>query len=150
MDILTFYKEQSKFTDPRRKAYMLEGIQGRTVEEYVQLVQDACLDYHLRDKYPVQNERFLETNSRYVDDILGSEEHAALLHVRRDDRVRCLHAHSGIFAGIALARIGPYDRLQAPAAQHFGSGGEGVFIDDFIESKFFLFLFLINSSFIVI
>lgn len=72
MDILTFYKEQSKFTDPRRKAYMLEGIQGRTVEEYVQLVQDACLDYHLRDKYPVQNERFLETNSRYVDDILGS------------------------------------------------------------------------------
>ena len=35
-----------------------------------------------------------------VDDLLGSEEHAALLHVSQDHRVGFLGAHAGVLAGV--------------------------------------------------
>ena len=35
-----------------------------------------------------------------MDDVLASEEHAALLHVRQDDGVGLIGLHTGVLAGV--------------------------------------------------
>lgn len=69
MDILEFYAEQSPFTCPGSKAEMYEGI-PTSADEIVKLVQSIALDFNERPNYPIQNERLLETNDRYAEEML--------------------------------------------------------------------------------
>jgi hypothetical protein len=88
MDPLSYYATQSPITDP--------GVQGRlfadlprTVPEMCGVVRGLCLAYGERYKYPIPNERLLETNSRYVRTILEkivALDDRPLLETRPPDR----------------------------------------------------------------
>ncbi len=71
MDILEFYASQSPFTDPGKNVQMYEGLPV-SASEICKVVDGITLDYNERWKYPIQNERWLETNNRYVDEFLDS------------------------------------------------------------------------------
>jgi len=71
MDILEFYSSQSPFTDPGRNVQMYEGLPA-SASDICKVVDGICLDFNERWKYPIQNERWLETNNRYVDEFLDS------------------------------------------------------------------------------
>lgn len=70
MDILAYYASQSRFTDPGACAEHFQNA-PKSVEGIVEFVQDRCLDFEERYKYPIQNERLLETNNRYADEIIN-------------------------------------------------------------------------------
>ncbi|MCD7768327.1 MAG: hypothetical protein LUH06_05950 [Oscillospiraceae bacterium] len=69
MDIPSYYASQSAFTDPGAQSGLCADL-PETVPELVKVIQGVCLLFEERYKYPIQNERFLETNLRYVEDIL--------------------------------------------------------------------------------
>ncbi|MGI6071461.1 MAG: transglutaminase domain-containing protein [Lachnospiraceae bacterium] len=69
MNILEFYAAQSPFTDPGRNVQMFEGLPV-SVSEIKDVLKGICLDYREIDKYPIQNERLLETNNRYAEEML--------------------------------------------------------------------------------
>lgn len=71
MDILEYYASQSPFTDPGKNVQMYEGLPV-SVSEICKAVAGITLDFNERWKYPIQNERWLETNNRYVDEFLDS------------------------------------------------------------------------------
>ena len=71
MDILEFYASQSPITDPGKNVQMYEGLPV-SVSGICKVVEGITLDYNERWKYPIQNERWLETNNRYVDEFLDS------------------------------------------------------------------------------
>ena len=71
MEILEYYASQSSFTDPGKNAGMYEGL-PTDAQSICKTVDGICLDFNERWKYPIQNERWLEMNNRYVDENLDS------------------------------------------------------------------------------
>lgn len=69
MDTLSYYAAQSPFTDPGDQSGLLAGL-PKTVPELCRVVQGLCLDYEIRYKYPIVNERLLQTHVRYVSAVL--------------------------------------------------------------------------------
>jgi hypothetical protein len=69
MNPLTYYATQSPFTDPGTCGILFSDL-PRAISEICGVIQGLCLDYEERHKYPIVNERLLETNSRYVRIIL--------------------------------------------------------------------------------
>lgn len=70
MEILEFYASHSLFSDPGKNADMYEDLPD-DAEEVCKILQGICLDFYVIYKYPIQNERWLETNNRYAEDILS-------------------------------------------------------------------------------
>ena len=71
MEILEYYASQSSFTDPGKNSGMYEGL-PTDAQSICKTVDGICLDFNERWKYPIQNERWLEMNNRYVDENLDS------------------------------------------------------------------------------
>lgn len=69
MDILAYFATQSPITDPGDKSGLYSDV-PKTAPEICQVIQGLLLDYRERYKYPIVNERFLMTNSRYAQAIL--------------------------------------------------------------------------------
>jgi hypothetical protein len=69
MNALSYYATQSPFTDPGACGGLFSDL-PKTIPEMCGVIQGVCLDYEERHKYPITNERLLETNARYVRTIL--------------------------------------------------------------------------------
>lgn len=69
MDTLSYYAAQSPFTDPGDLSGLFTGL-PKTVPELCRVVQGLCLDYEIRYKYPIVNERVIPTHVRYVSAVL--------------------------------------------------------------------------------
>jgi hypothetical protein len=69
MDSLSYFATQSPITDPGVHGGLFADLPG-TVPAMSDVVRGLCLAYGERHKYPIQNERLLETNSRHVRTIL--------------------------------------------------------------------------------
>lgn len=69
MDTVSYYATQSVFTDPGEYSGLFADL-PKTVPELCQVVQGVCLDYRERYKYPIVNERLLDTNARYIKAVL--------------------------------------------------------------------------------
>jgi hypothetical protein len=69
MDSLSYFTTQSPITDPGVHGRLFADL-PRTVPELADVVRGLCLIYWERYKYPIPNERLLETSSRYVGTIL--------------------------------------------------------------------------------
>jgi hypothetical protein len=88
MDPLSYYATQSPITDPGALGHLFADL-PRTVPEMAGVVRGLCLAYGERHKYPIQNERLLETNSHYVRTILGkivALDRRPLLEIRPPDK----------------------------------------------------------------
>ncbi len=107
MDILEFYASQSPFTDPGTKARMIEGV-PTDIDGIMEVIRTSCLTYHDRHKYPIQNERLIETNFRKVEDMLGTflylDRRAKSIAVPRpaEARLMCAQSHfATLFVSLA-------------------------------------------------
>ncbi len=69
MDTLSYFATQSAFTDPGDYGSLFADL-PKTIPEICQVIQGVFLDYRERYKYPIVNERLLDTNSRYVKAVL--------------------------------------------------------------------------------
>ena len=69
MDSLSYFSTQSPITDPGALGRLFADLPG-TVPEMSDVVLGLCLDYGERYKYPIPNERLLETHSRHFRTIL--------------------------------------------------------------------------------
>lgn len=120
MDFAAYFKTQSPFTDPGDFAGMLDGL-PKDAAGLCGVVQGVCLDYRERYKYPIVNERLLETHSRLVSAVLkciASRGNAPLTQARGiPDR---LLASSSDFANlfVCLAR-----HVGLPARKRVGFDG---------------------------
>jgi len=70
MNALTYFAAQSPITDPGDNSHLFADLPN-TVPEMCAVLQGICLDHEVIYKYPIANERLLETNLRYVNKILA-------------------------------------------------------------------------------
>ena len=134
MTILEFYASQSSFTDPGRNSSMFEGL-PKSAEEICTIIDGICLDYDERWKYPIQNERWLETNNRYVDEFLDSirvlnKKLPTVLEARpADERMMTSVSHVATMCVSMLRYVG------IPARKRVGfiPAGEGFTLYEIVE-----------------
>lgn len=69
MNALSYFAAQSPITDPGDNSHLFADL-PQTVPEMCAALQGVCLDYEVIYKYPIANERLLETNLRYVNKFL--------------------------------------------------------------------------------
>lgn len=105
MDSMTYYASQSPFTDPYEYEELFSVVPD-TVAEMCKLIQTFCIDHQERHKYPIVNERLLETNLRYVGDIL---KWTVALDNRALNEERAIDAHflasSSVFAALLCSML---------------------------------------------
>jgi hypothetical protein len=88
MDPLSYFATQSPITDPGVHSRLFVGL-PKTVPDICNVVQGLCLAYGERYKYPIPNERILETNSRYIRTVLEkiiASDGRPLIETRPPDR----------------------------------------------------------------
>lgn len=69
MDTLSYFAAQSPLTDPGEYSSMLPDL-PKEAPEICRIIQGLFLNHEERYKYPIVNERLLETHSRYISVVL--------------------------------------------------------------------------------
>ncbi len=105
MDMLSYYATQSALTDPGEYAPMFADL-PKDVSGLCRAVQGVCLDHRERYKYPIVNERLLETHSHTVRDMLrciASRGKAPLTEERAipDRLLACCSNFADLFVSMA-------------------------------------------------
>lgn len=136
MDILEYYASQSEFTDPGPFAEHYAGLPS-SVEGICQTVSEVMLDFMDRWKHPIQNERWLETNIRYVDEMIEAirlmdKKNPVIFYDHPDDAK--MMASSSHFVALAVSIM----RAKGiPARKRAGYVSSGEFFKEYgIENKF--------------
>lgn len=105
MDILEYYSSQSEFTDPGQFACHFDDIPS-SVEGICETIRAVMLNFMDRWKHPIQNERWLETSIRYVDEMIEAirllDKKADKIFVERPAEAKMM-ASSSHFAGLATS-----------------------------------------------
>lgn len=136
MDVLEFYTSQSEFTDPGGYSKEYEAL-PENADEVVGLVRGMMLDFMDRWKHPIQNERWLETNIRYVDEMLEAiwsinKKAPAILMMHEDDAK--MMASPSHFASLTVSML---RYLGYPARKRVGFVPSGEFFKEYaIEDCF--------------
>ena len=136
MDILEYYASQSEFTDPGPFASHYEELPS-SVEGICQTIDGVMLDFMDRWKHPIQNERWLETSIRYVDEMIEAvrlmdKKNPVIFYDHPADAK--MMASSSHFAGLAVSIL----RAKGiPARKRAGYVPSGEFFKEYgIEGKF--------------
>lgn len=136
MDILGYYASQSEFTDPGQFAAHYDDIPS-SVDGICQTIHDVMLDFMDRWKHPIQNERWMETSIRYVDEMIEAirllDKKAAKIFTVRPADAKMM-ASSSHFAALAVSIL----RAKGiPARKRAGFVPSGEFFKEYgIEGKF--------------
>lgn len=136
MDILGYYASQSEFTDPGQFAAHYDDIPS-SIDGICQTVHGVMLDFMDRWKHPIQNERWLETNIRYVDEMIEAirllDKKADKIFTDRPAEAKMM-ASSSHFAALAVSIL----RAKGiPARKRAGFVPSGDFFKEYgIEGKF--------------
>lgn len=136
MDILGYYASQSEFTDPGQFAARYDEIPS-SIDGICQTIHGVMLDFMDRWKHPIQNERWLETSIRYVDEMIEAirllDKKADKIFTDRPAEAKMM-ASSSHFAGLAVSIL----RAKGiPARKRAGFVPSGEFFKEYgIEGKF--------------